>query len=196
MAKKLTIYGIVVFLVVGLAIYIFRRASGKRSIDTEDNVAVAEFEDFRFVRSDLMAPLLQISADQSFLYGGGRIMLTGNVQGFRVGPGGIEEKMRAENVQMWGRSSERNKLFAGKEVKLEKGIAETNVILFRNDHEFLTEMLEYDGTENKLSSDRSVEGRGPGRSFHGANGMILDLDTNDLEIRGPVRGRYQTRRVN
>ncbi len=189
MGKKLVIAGFLICL--ALAFYVFltreiksRRDDGATEVTKQPRVVLEDFSIYRYEGEALVAKL---NSRLGHFYEPNIAELDGDVRGERINSAGERETLEAESATAYMKTNSLMKLV---DQKTELDRAELNgfVEVGLREHLLSTDYAEFINSDKLVQSQRLVRVEGPGRVFIGDEGFKYGLETQALEMQGPVKG--------
>lgn len=188
MGKKLVIAGFLLCFALAIYVFVTREAKSLREDGPEaSKLPRAVLEDFAIYRYEDANLVAKLTARLGHFYEPNVIELDGEVRGERITASGERETIGAESATAYMKAPNLVKMM---DQKNELDRAELNgfVEVGLKEHLLTTDYAEYLNSAKLVQSQRPVRVEGLNRVFMGDEGFKYGLDTEVLEMQGPVKG--------
>ncbi len=189
MGRKLVSAGFLACL--ALALYIFwtrdtksLRDSLSKGTGKEPRLVLEDFSMYRYRDETLIGKL---SARLGHFYDPNVVELDGEIRAERLTSTGERETLGAESATGYLKASNLIKMM-DQNTELERAELSGFVEVGLKDHLLTTDYAEYLNGDKLVRSHRPVRVEGPGRVFMGDEGFTYGLESEILDMQGPVKG--------
>lgn len=190
MGKKLVIAGFLVCLILAFYVFLTREIKSRHDAGEPVKQPRVVLEDFAIYRYEGDALVAKLTSRLGHFYEPNIVELDGEVRGERMNAEGERETLEAESATAYMKSNSLMKLM---DQRTELDRAELNgfVEVGLREHVLSTDYAEFANSDKLVQSRRPVRVEGPGRVFLGDEGFRYGVETQVLEMQGPVKGVVQ-----
>jgi LPS export ABC transporter protein LptC len=188
LGKKIVIAGFLVCLALAFYVFLTREDRTRKDAQAEaQKQPRVVLEDFSIYRYEAEALVGKLTSRLGHFYEPNIVELDGEVRGERINGEGERETLGAESATAYMKSNSLMKLM-DQTTELDRAELNGFVEVGLKEHLLSTDYAEFVNSDKLVRSPRPVRVEGPGRVFMGDEGFQYEVETQILEMKGPVKG--------